>query len=603
MEGNICKGILNTNKVNCILLFVILMASTLAGGCGSKYKSPADPLQRMNANASTASIGDDVSLTPAELSALKSTGQVDKKISEKGMEDVVVQYKHFVRKGRPVVERASQRAEKYLTHSRKAFRDRGMPEELAYLAIVESGYNPVAMSPAGAAGAWQFMPFTGTRFGLQQDWWMDERRDPYKSAEAAADYLKKLYSDFNDWHLAIAAYNAGEGKIGRALDKTGAVSFFKLTEKNHTLDDKAQLREETKQYVPRFLAICKIMRNLGKLGFTPMDEKRVETVVRIEVRPGTDLLAMSKAVGMEWSEFYAHNAAYKRFISPTDRPTNVYLPQSRQQAARAYLQQSKNSSFAGSSGWWSYTVAKGDTWQKISQRASIPVSVLQAANRGTGNPKAGSVLLLPGSASQQMPKYMASASEKPASRAVPTPVAVAEQNKNSQPVAAQAAKGRAPAVAQASAPKAAKASTHTLQPGDNLTKVAGMYNVSVRELMAANDMEDPNRIRQGQVLRIPSAGAPSQLSMQGRFVATAPASSNSKSVAKAEAVHGASGSLGASQGRAPAKKKTYTVQAGDTLWSIARKHNVQTKDLLDWNNSDGKNTLRPGDTVVVLSDN
>lgn len=603
MEGNIHKGILKASRAKLVLLFIILMASILAGGCGSKQRSPNDPLQRMNAKDSMAALGDDVELSAAEISALKSTGQVDKKISEKGMQDVVVQYKHYVRKGRPVVVRASQRAEKYLTHSRKAFRDRAMPEELAYLAIVESGYNPVAVSPAGAAGAWQFMPFTGTRFGLQQDWWMDERRDPYKSAEAAADYLKKLYGDFNDWHLAIAAYNAGEGKIGRALDKTGAVSFFKLTEKNHTLDDKAQLREETKQYVPRFLAICKIMRNLDKLGFTPIDEKSVENVVRIEVRPGTDLLAMSKAVGMEWSEFHSHNAAYKRYVSPTDRPSNVYLPQSRQQAARAFLQQSK--AFAGSAGWWSYTVAKGDTWQKISQRASVPVNVLQAANRATSVPKAGSVLLLPGSASQQQPKYMASTREKPEARAVPVSVAQADNGKKSPPPAVQqAAKGRAVAAAQTPAPKNAKASTYTLQAGDNLTKVANMHNVSLRELMAANDMEDANRIRQGQVLRIPSADAPIQLSMQGRFVATAAAKPvKNKDIAKAETVHGASGSLGASQGQARVTKKTYTVQAGDTLWSIARKHNVQTKDLLDWNNSDGKSLLRPGDSVVVLSNN
>lgn len=559
------------HPVNLALLFIILAASILAGGCGTKRATPNDPLQRMSAQDSLASADDGVVLTSTEMAVLKSTGHVDKKVSEKGMQDVVVQYKHFVRKGRVTVERASRRAEKYLEHSRKAFRERGMPEELAYLAIVESGYNPVAMSPAGAAGAWQFMPFTGTRFGLTQDWWMDERRDPYKSAEAAAEYLKKLHGDFNDWHLAIAAYNAGEGKIGRALDKTGTVSFFKLTEKNHTLDNKAQLREETKQYVPRFLAICKIMRNLDKLGFTPMNLNSNEKIVRLEVRPGTDLMALSKAAGMDWTEFYSHNAAYKRYVSPTDRSTMVYIPQSRQQGAKAYLQNPRSSSYAG---WQPYTVGKGDTWQKISQRSSVPVTVLQSANKNMGSLKQGTVVLLPGSDSLRMP------ASAPVAVAVSAPAPKASKN------ASAVSSALTPASRQTSQP-----ATYTLQAGDTLSRVAALYNVSVRDLLACNDMEDANRIRQGQVLQLP----------QGQKAVEA--KTTTKIIAKTEQVQGSSGSLGRTSGAVKKKQATYVVQAGDTLWAIARKHNVHTKDLLHWNNSDGKSPLRPGDTLVVVSDN
>lgn len=581
MKDGKTQGSLKRQTASLTFLLIILMASLLAGGCGSKRNTPADPLQRMTADDSLASADDGVVLTSKELAALKSTGQVDKKISDKGMQDVTVQYKHFVRKGRSTVERASQRAEKYLEHSRKAFRDRGMPEELAYLAIVESGYNPVAISPAGAAGAWQFMPFTGTRFGLTQDWWMDERRDPYKSAEAAADYLKKLHGDFNDWHLAIAAYNAGEGKIGRALDKTGTVSFFKLTEKNHTLDDKAQLREETKQYVPRFLAICKIMRNLDKLGFTPINEKRTEAVVRLEVRPGTDLLALSKSINMDWTEFYSYNAAYKRYVSPTDRPSCVYVPKTRQQAALAYL---KNPRSAGYAGWQPYTVSKGDTWQKISQRANVPVNVLQSANRSMGNLRPGTVVLLPGSDSLRVPVSVAASSQQP----------VPSVSKAKDTLAATPTKNGKTPVAQAAVkvPQAAKEDTHTLQAGDTLTKVAAQYNVSMRDLLVINDMQDANRLRQGQVLRIPAGPV------------TAAATNSAKTIAKSEQVQGASGSLGRSSDAGKKKKQaTYTVQPGDTLWSIARKHNMNTKDLLSWNHSDGKSPLRPGDKLFVLGDN
>lgn len=138
-------------------------------------------------------------LSTAELAALKSTGQIDKNVPEAAMPDVARQYKYFLRQGRPTMNVFSKRAERYLAYARKVFRSRGMPEELAYLAIVESGYRPDAKSPAGAAGAWQFMPSTGRNYGLNQDWWTDERLDPYQATEAAADYLQKLYGDFGDW--------------------------------------------------------------------------------------------------------------------------------------------------------------------------------------------------------------------------------------------------------------------------------------------------------------------------------------------------------------------------------------------------------------------
>ena len=179
----------------------------------------------------------------------------------------------------------SKQSEQYIAYAKKVFRDQGMPEELANLAIVESGYKPEAVSRVGAAGAWQFMPETGLHYGLAQDSWQDERFDPWRATEAAAMYLRKLYNDFGDWPTAIAAYNAGEGKLLRAKEKTGASNFFEVKARNHILDEKARLKDETKNYVPKFMAVSKIMRNLEELGFEAIEPEKRDTVLRFTAQP------------------------------------------------------------------------------------------------------------------------------------------------------------------------------------------------------------------------------------------------------------------------------------------------------------------------------
>ena len=293
--------------VLCILAFCLL----LAGGCGSKQKK-GQPLSMPSLIIPGDEGGEP--LTPTELAAFQNTARIDRDIHKASMPDVVLQYKHFLRKGRGTMSVFSRNAEPYLGYARKVFRSRGMPEELAYLALVESGYRPDAESRVGALGAWQFMPYTGMKYGLTQDWWLDERLDPYRATEAAADYLQKLYGDFRDWPTAIAAYNAGEGKMSRAKEGTGARNFYEVVERNHKLDEKARLRPETVQYVPRFLAMSKIMRNLPQLGFTPVDQDKPAPVRRLTARPGTDLIALSRACGLSWESFQNYNLHHKRTI-------------------------------------------------------------------------------------------------------------------------------------------------------------------------------------------------------------------------------------------------------------------------------------------------
>ncbi len=543
----------------CVLAAVCCLM--LAGGCASRQDGGSGK------RGVSFSIPDDdpTPLSSKEMAALKSTSQVDKNVPPEAMDDVTRQYKYYLRKGRNSVCVFSKRAEGYLNYSRQVFRSRGIPEELAYLAIVESGYRVDARSPVGATGAWQFMPATGERFGLTQDWWTDERLDPYESTEAAADYLQKLYDYFGDWPTAVAAYNAGEGKISRAKEGTGGKNFYEVKARNHMLDDKAQLRDETKQYVPRFLAITKIMRNLPELGFESIRPENAPGVLRLTARPGTDLNGLADACGMSWGDFAAYNRHHKRRITDTGRSTFVYVPARNERQAQAFLGSSRCTAYAG---WGAMRVASnGDSWEKISRRSGIPVAQLRALNPGESRLSAGQTVLAPRSVDMSA-RAVAALDSKGSARD--------ENNKKS------AASGRAVAQNPASAPirtsaqparAVASSGSHTLQPNETLYAVARQYNVTVKDLQDHNNISNPNTLHAGTVLRIPG-GAPS-----GGVSA------------------GSDGRVG-SKASARASRTTYTVQAKDSLWKIAREHKVSVEDLMRWNGVNEKN-LRAGSVLVV----
>lgn len=452
--------------------FFWLFLSLLLGACGGKNVQQAELVLPEKRTA----VGLE-SLSVCELKALRSSGQIDCEVPDSHMADVAKEYEYYLRKGRSAMRASSKNAEKYLSYAKNVFRAQGMPEELAYLAIIESGYRPDAKSRVGAAGAWQFMPETGTRFGLKQDWWVDERLDPYKSTEAAAAYLKKLYNDFGDWSTAIAAYNAGEGKISRAKAGTGGNNFFEVNALNHTLDDQAQLREETRKYVPKFMAVSKIMRNLPELGFDPIKPEASPTVLRYEVQPGTDLKALSSACALNWQEFQAYNRHHKRNISCTDRTTFVYVPSSAGASASAFLQRPGCAAYAG---WAPVRVQSSrDSWEKLAARCSVPIGRLRAANPDKAKIRPGDVLLLPGNINMSI-KSVASAEKNSQAKKLSAPALVKARG-SSQGVEGGPS-GRLG--------KARKRNAYVVKEKDNLWRIARNHNISVDDLKKWNNVDE-----------------------------------------------------------------------------------------------------------------
>jgi len=224
----------------------------------------------------------------------------------------------FTGERRDVVTLWVGRAGRYLTMIRDVLKRRGMPEELAYTAMIESGYNPRAVSRVGAKGMWQFMAQTARQYGLRVDQWIDERLDPEKSTVAAAAYLRDLYTMFGSWSLAQAAYNAGEVKVSRAIRATGSSDFWTLAQSKH-------LRRETKDFVPQIHAATLIGQDPERYGFefTEPEPVAVETV---RVPPATDLRRLAARSGVSLETLRALNPVLVRPVTPPGAAWTLVIP-------------------------------------------------------------------------------------------------------------------------------------------------------------------------------------------------------------------------------------------------------------------------------------
>ncbi|MDP3428675.1 MAG: LysM peptidoglycan-binding domain-containing protein, partial [Humidesulfovibrio sp.] len=360
-----------------------------------------------------------------------------------------------------------KRAESHLPSVRESLVRNGLPQDLAMLPFAESGYNCYAYSWAGAGGMWQFMPYTGRKFGLTVDWWIDDRRDPRLATEAAGKYLAFLNDMFGDWYLALAAYNAGEGKISRALAGTDTDDFLDLVSRNNRLSRRARLKPETQHYVPKFIAITKIFQNLEALGFEPVRWNAAPKLERVSVSGGTDLLALAKAGGMTWDEFHMLNPAFRRQVSPPDRIVNVHIPVDKAGPMLAYLQ---NPDQRPNEGFITHEVKKGESLKTLAKRYRVPQEVLCQVNGNIAQAlKPGQCLKIPASSTgEAMPERL---------------------KKNRR--------------------QASSSANYVVRPSDNIWSISKKFHVSVKTLLSANGLSSSKGIKPGMRLSIPGKSAKS----------------------------------------------------------------------------------------------
>jgi len=270
------------------------------------------------------------------------------------------------------------RSGKYFQMISSVLQQEGLPEELTYLALVESNFLPAATSKSGAVGLWQFVPSTAREYGLKIDRWIDERRDPVKSTRAAAAYLKHLHDYFGRWYLATAAYNAGPGAIDRALQKSGAKDYWSLSQKNH-------LSEETRNFVPKFVAVTLIATNLEKYGFADLVYEAPLEYEEFEIHRALSLDSIAEMADSDVETIRELNPALLRNSTPPDQSGfRLRLPADKIPAfAEAYDQKERETEQIQVV---THKVQKGETLFSIARRYGQEVRALMRLN-GLSTPR------------------------------------------------------------------------------------------------------------------------------------------------------------------------------------------------------------------------
>lgn len=300
---------------------------------------------------------------------------------------VAMWVKFFTGKGRRHFMNYTQRAGRYAPVLSKIMADNGLPRDLIYLAMAESGFQNHARSWAKAVGPWQFMPYTGRKFGLNIDWYVDERRDPLKATIAAANYLKTLHGLFGSWELAAAGYNAGEGKIGRAIRMYRTKDFWRLTRGRY-------LRPETKNYVPKIMALAIIGKNLDVFGFNEIEFEKALDYEEIMVKGNADLYEVAEVLQLEFEELKRYNPEIVRWQAPPyveNYPLRV--PVGAKEAWDTYPE--KDSVVADN--FKTYVTGRRATLAQVARKFRIPKKVLEELNPdlSKGRLAAKSVVYLP----------------------------------------------------------------------------------------------------------------------------------------------------------------------------------------------------------------
>jgi len=431
------------------------------------------------------------------------------------------------------LNRVMTRAKPVLPFILDELKKKNMPSELALLPIVESAYQTFAYSHGRASGMWQIIPSTGKHLGLKQNWWYDGRRDIIESTRAAITYLETLSKQFNqDWELALASYNAGPGKVRSAIrynkKKGRKTDFWHLT----------KLRRETKDYVPKLLALKEIFSSPEKYQLDLLHIEDEYSYEIVEIDSQLDLALAAELAGITTEELYQLNPAFNRWATAPKGPHRLLLPKDKVEQFNTELAQLPRSKRIN---WVRYKIKSGDSLSQIAEKYKTSTTLIKEVNsiRGT-NIRAGKYLLIP-TATKSLKQYSLS-------------------------------KGSRVSKIKNTSRKGTKL-THTVKSGDSFWSISRKYGVNTRSLAKWNGMAPIDTLRIGQKLVV--------WTKKGKASAQRVSLTDTSPQQKMHALR-------------------YTVRKGDSLSRIADKFNIRVADIKRWNKV-GK-YLQPGQKLKLYVD-
>jgi len=389
------------------------------------------------------------------------------------------------------VKRMVERSQKYLFHIVEEVEKRGMPTEIALLPMVESAYNPNAYSTSRASGIWQFIPSTGKHFGLKQNWWVDNRRNVMFATDAALTYLQKLHTMFGAWDLALAAYNAGEGTVGRAIERNRKLGL-------PTDYESLNLPPETKNYVPKLQAIKNLMTNPGNYGLKIQTISNTAYFTKVSAPAQIDAHLAAKFAEISDEEFLALNPSYNRpIITSNDEKHEILLPIFAAQTFRNNLATYDKPLVS----WQTYFAKRGERMDKIANKFGIQVAQLRDVNDLPSQNKLrkSSTILVPNGNRADFKitnaAYAADLPQPESSSTITTEQNSANIDLNS------AGSNSSDNTESSDEPVKARSVTHKVKKGETIQSIAKQFGISAKQISASNALKS-NRVKAGQTLKI-----------------------------------------------------------------------------------------------------